>query len=195
MQLRKEKTMKGIGKLSLMSFRFNDQWTIEVGENGLDAYNEAPDGTLLFYTVKLGNYGNPIIYVEPDLAFWAPQEVIYVNFLGEIIDDTTVIFRDAAGDNVTTKTLRIGGIICRDGAEIVRRFSLSGEHLKKLQEKPHLSVDMNHDGSCQIGEETWYLAAIVIKDKNRFYGGLDGFFTREKPDAVTIFELENLPVV
>ncbi len=150
------------------------QWTVVTKEGndgkgqGVHIYNLGPAGKRLFEVAMLKNhYGDvqPFIVADPDLAFDAPDNLLYF---------------DAKGD-VVKPDQPISGIICQDGP----RGSLTSLNERG---KP---VTCNADGSIQVGEEKWWIASLFSKDKNRIVG-YDAFCVRKQPQKVTIRELGDL---
>ena len=144
------------------------QWTVYVVEEGnYNIYNLDPNNRKkrFFEVVMTKPHGQPVIVAEPDLAFDAPVNLLYLN---------------AKGDAVKPDQ-KIAGIICQNGP----RFSLSNALAKGVL------IKVNEDGSIQVGEEKWWLASLFSKDKNRIIG-YDAFCVREQPQKVTIRELGDL---
>lgn len=141
-------------------------WTVEIDEKGeYTIINLGPNGERRFYMVSPGKHGEPIITPDPDLAFEVPANLTYTNVKGETI----------------VPAEKISGIICKDS----HRFSLTNAKSKGIE------VKVNDDGSIQIGEETWYLATLFSKDKNRIRN-YDAYLVREKPARVKVLELGDL---
>ncbi|MBI2037785.1 MAG: hypothetical protein HYT15_02540 [Candidatus Magasanikbacteria bacterium] len=145
----------------------NKQWTIKVDETTGDynVTNLGPNGERQFYMVSPGQYGQPIITAEPDLAFDAPSNLTYVNAKGETV----------------TPSEKIAGIICQDGP----RFSLTNAKNKGI------TVVVSDDGSIQIGNEVWHLVTLFSKDKNRVVN-YDAYLVRQQPAQVRVLELGDL---
>jgi len=143
------------------------QWTVEIDETTGEycIVNLGSTGERQYYMVSPGKYGEPIITPEPELAFAVPSNLTYVNSNGDAV----------------TPTEKISGIICRDGP----RFSLTNARSKGIE------VTANDDGSIQIGTESWWLATLYSKDKNRVRN-YDAFLVREKPAQVRVLELGDL---
>jgi hypothetical protein len=127
--------------------------------------NLGPNGEKRFYMISPGKYGEPIITPEPDLAFEVPATLTYINAKGEVV----------------VPQEKISGIICKDGP----RFSLTNAKKKGVK------VQVNDDGSIQIDTETWWLATLFSKDKNRVRN-YDAYLVREKPAQVKMLELGDL---
>lgn len=145
----------------------NKQWTVEIDETTGEykIVNLGPDGERQYYMVSPGKYGEPIITPEPDLAFALPANLTYVNAKGEAV----------------VPAEKISGIICKDS----HRFSLTNAKSKGIE------VKANDDGSIQIGTETWHVATLFSKDKNRVRN-YDAYLVREKPVQVKVLELGDL---
>ena len=154
------------------------QWRFEVAPDG--AYriiNPGADGEQRFFTVVSGQYGEPIVVPEPELAFALPPHCRYVNAQG------ADVFPDQ----------KISGLICRgaDG-QVTLRVSLTNAKAKGLV------WSMSEDGVLTVEGRSFVLYALVVKDRNRFRN-YDAFF-RElpqsvKPDgapSVRVLELEDL---
>ena len=151
----------------------NKQWTLSVDGKGPDSWSYVIDnfdtsGKRRFYRVVAGAYGQPLIDVEPDLAFEAPLVLDYVD------KDGTSLARSVVG--------KIGGIICQNGL----RTSLT----KAMDQG--VVIQVNDDGSIQVGGEIWWIATILDKDKNRFLGGKDAYLVRTRPAQVRVLELADL---
>ena len=147
------------------------QWQIQVGDAG--AYrlvNPAADGTLQYYQAKSGKYGEPILEAEPDLAVAAPSQCRYIKRSGE----------------ETTPTEKIAGLICKDeNGVVVLRLSLTNAKNKSI------SWSLADDGTLEVDGKTFYLHALVQKDKNRVKN-YDAFFSAEPDHTVEVLELEDL---
>lgn len=142
------------------------QWTLKAGDDNYQIVN-ADGGVEKFYKVVMGPYGNPMIIIEPTLAFSVPEGLTYVNSKAEEVIPAE----------------KIGGIICQetDGAAKFR-FSLSNPNA------PAFSIT---DDGIEIDGEKWYLAVLFSKDKNRTFN-YDAFFVRQKPTQVKLLELADL---
>lgn len=140
------------------------QWTAKMGEESYSIANLGETGNKRFYEVVNGPYGNPIIIVEPDLAFPCPEALTYINAKGE----------------QTSPTEKIGGIVCQetDGTP-VHRFSLSNPKAPQFE--------VTSDGII-IDGVNWYLFCLFSKDKNRIIN-YDAFYVLTKPEAVKMLEL------
>lgn len=149
------------------------QWEIYVGE-GEDApyviVNQGPNGTLMFYAIVSGQYGQPLIVQEPSLGVPAPKGVSIL---------------DAKGQPVSS-TQNLVGFICRDyDGEIVYRLSLTNAHNKGI--RWHVS-----DGGVVIlDEKPFWLHSLVAPDRNRMEG-LVAFCGPQKRESVALLELEDL---
>lgn len=117
-----------------------------------------------YYRIVMGKY-SPVIEVEPDRAFDAPQALKYVNNAGEEV---------AAAE-------KVAGIICKEGP----RFSLTNAENKGI------AVEVNEDGSINIDGESWWISTLFQKDKNRIFG-YDAYCVKEKREVVKILELGDL---
>ncbi len=143
------------------------QWTANMGEEHYAVANLGDNGMEKFYKVVDGPYGNPIIIVEPTLAFPVPEALIYVNAKGDVV----------------VPNEKIGGIICQEqDGTATHRFSLSNPKAPKFE--------TTSDGIL-IDGVSWYLACLFSKDKNRIIN-YDAFYTREKPAQVKVLELSDL---
>lgn len=146
--------------------KFFLQWVVEFFENSYRIYNPDPEsGVKKFYEIQMGQYGQPIIVAEPELAFDPPASLIYVDFAG----------------NETKPTEKISGIICSDG----KRFSLTNAEAKGIKIEPQ------NDGSVMIAGEIWWINVLFSKDRNRIVN-YDAFLIQEKPAKVKILELFDL---
>lgn len=144
----------------------NMQWVVKVdGAGDYSMFNPGPGGDRQFYMVIPGQYGQPIIIAEPDLAFSAPANLTYVNVKGECVEPAE----------------KIAGIICQDGP----RLSLT------RAKNTGVLVKVNDDGSIQVGDEVWWIATLFSKDKNRIIG-YDAFLVRKKPSQVKMRELGDI---
>ncbi len=146
------------------------QWSILVADNGdYTIVNLAPDGTRQFYCIINGQYGEPLLIPEPDLAFAVPAGVHYVN---------------AKGDPMIPRE-KISGIICKAAGRVVHRFSLSNA------KRQGINIACN-DGKMVINGTEYHLYALVIKDAKRVKN-YDAFFTADgAPTTVKVLELEDL---
>ncbi len=152
-------------------FQFG-QWTVVLRPDGYEIFNLAPDGSWRrYYRIYNGQYGEPLIEVDPDLAFAVP----IVEGIG---------FVDAKGQP-TTPNQRIGGIICQPPGP---RFSLTNA---KNQQDVVIGPHPNGSGSILVGGEEWWLATLFLKDSRRFKG-YDAFLVRERRDVVRVIELGDL---
>jgi hypothetical protein len=125
------------------------------------------------YRVVTGRDGEPLFDVEPRRAIPVPSCFRYQN---------------KAGYDIPYTTLKIGGIIAKEGGLVRVRGSLTGLGKKGI------SVHVCGDGAFLLGEDEcpWYLQTIFIKDKDLFRGGLDAFFGRNPVGIVKVLELEDL---
>jgi hypothetical protein len=146
----------------------NNKWTLQANAEDYTFFNNnGPDGTLGFYQIKMGKYGNPILIVEPYLAFEAPAGLTYV---------------DSKGEPYVLKE-KIGGIICQEESDkTAYRFSLSNPAAPKFEK--------TEDG-ISIDGVRWYLKTLFTKDINRIIN-YDAFYSRVKPAQVKWLELANL---
>ncbi len=150
----------------MQQFKFG-QWVLEVNEDKYELYNPDPEtGKKRFYRAVPGEFGQPLLESEPDLAFAVPEELTYVNNKGEPVKPNQ----------------KIAGIICKDDRP---RFSLTNAKSKGVV------VNANEDGSIQVGEEKWWLATLFLKDKNRIFN-YDAYCVREMPSKVRVLELGDL---
>lgn len=147
-----------------MGIRFR-QWTLMVENDEYEIVNLDSNRKQQYYKVVSGEYGQPIIVAEPDLAFAVPTELRYVNKYGGTVAPTE----------------KIAGIICKDGP----RFSLTNAKNKGVV------IKANDDGSIQVGDEVWWISTLFSKDKNRIVG-YDAFLIRERPNVVMVRELGDL---
>lgn len=146
------------------------QWTLEADENGYRIYNEDEDGVKRYYLVKDGPYKNPIIEAEPDLGLDLPENGIYVDANEERLSEIP--------------SEKITGIICKNGSEIIHRFSLSST----------TRPEFTYDGDTQIitiDGEQWHLATLFSKDKNRIEG-FDAYYKKSPQSAIKVIELADL---
>lgn len=141
------------------------QWRIRFLDGEYEFANIGPGGVRQFYMVVPGQYGQPIIVAEPDLAFDAPGMLDYI---------------DAEG-KVKRPDEKIAGIICKDG---LRASITSAGH-------QGIKITVNDDGSIQVGDEAWWIATLFSKDKNRIVG-YDAYLVRDRPESVRILELGDL---
>jgi len=149
------------------------QWTLEATNDQYSITNKGSDGKKQFYEVTPGPYGNPIITVEPDLAFPVPSNLTY---------------KDAEGKEVKP-TEKIGGLIFKDeNGKVIHRFSLSSKDKPKYE-----SVEGSENAEIKIGDKIWYLNQLFSKDKNRIIG-YDAYYSEKKPDSVRIIELQDIPI-
>lgn len=150
----------------------NGDWFVEVyKDNGYyEIFNVGPDDALRFYMVRAGQYGNPIIIAEPDLAFDVPSTLHCFNSKNEkVVPDQ-----------------KIAGIICKDGP----RLSLTNAKKQGIVVMAH----PDGDGSLQIGEEKWWIRTLLLKDKNRIFN-YDAFCIRDgepRNGATMLLELGDL---
>ena len=139
---------------------------VKLFEDKYNIFNLDPEtGKKRFYEIISGQYGQPLIVAEPDLAFIPP---VFLNYV------------DSAGDK-TKPTEKIAGIICSDG----KRFSLSGAKMKGIK------IESQEDGSIKIDNEVWWIKTLFSKDKNRIIN-YDAFLVKEKPEKVKVLELADL---
>jgi hypothetical protein len=145
----------------------NKQWIVDVsGTTGDYAIvNLGPNGERQYYMVSPGQYGQPVITAEPDLALDVPIGIEYVNAKGEAV---------MPGE-------KIAGIICQGGA----RYSLTNARNKGVK------VKVNDDGSIQVGDEKWWIATLFSKDKQRIIN-YDAYLVRQQPAQVKVLELGDL---
>jgi hypothetical protein len=142
------------------------QWTLTTDSEEYRIENLDPSGgPRRFYMIKMGAFGQPVIVAEPDRAFEAPTNLVYV---------------DAKG-NAATPSERIAGVICQDGP----RLSLSNAAKQSIEVHP------NEDGSVTVGSDVWWIATLFQKDKNRIIG-YDAYLRRDRPETVRILELGDL---
>lgn len=142
------------------------QWTLSVGAEAYSIENRDPSGgPRRFYMIKMGAFGQPVIVAEPDRAFEAPTNLVYVSATGE----------------ATAPSERIAGVICKEGP----RLSLSNAA------KQGIDVHLNEDGSVTVGNDVWWIATLFQKDKNRIIG-YDAYLRRDRPETVRIIELGDL---
>lgn len=147
------------------------QWSLKVADNGdYTIVNLAPNGTRQFYCIISGQYGEPLLVPEPDLALSPPQGVTYVNAKGDVIQPDQ----------------QISGIICKSGGVVIHRFSLTNA------KRQGIILAVNNDGSLAMNGISYYLYALVLKDAKRVRN-YDAFFTSdESPRTVKVLELEDL---
>jgi len=150
------------------------QWEIQRDEadpNGrYRIINRGPDGSLRFYMVRSGDYGQPLIVAEPSLGVACPTGVVYTH--------------PTAG-KVDRPCAKITGVIFKLADGTVGRFSLSNAALQGS------GWTLAEDGSLRMDGHILHLAAIFQKDGKRFEG-LDAFFLPERPAAVKFLELMDL---
>ncbi len=153
-----------MNKFSVFKFK---QWTVTANQadEKYNICNIDSDGKKQFYEIVSGEYGQPIIVAEPELAFVPPQTLMYVD----------------AKFEQTRPDQRIAGIICQFGP----RFSLTNAKSKGVV------IKVNADGSIQVGEEKWWIATLFLKDKNRIRN-YDAFCVRAKPNYIRILELGDI---
>ncbi len=150
------------------------QWQFQVREDSCDyrIVNLGSDGSRQFYQAFSGQYGEPLLEPEPDLAVEPPFGCIYKNATEEIV----------------IPDQKISGIICRDeSGAVVLRVSLTNARNKNIP----WSLDQN--GALTVDEKIFYLYALVQKDKNRIRN-YDAFFASSPPSDgnVVVYELEDL---
>ena len=147
-----------------------NQWIVSLSPKDYRVTNpRLKDGVAQFYEMHSGKYDNPVYTIEPDLAFPVPDDVNYINAQGTEVQPNE----------------KIGGIICQnsDGSAAIRT-SLSN------QKAPEFT---STNEGLQIGDETWYLYALVSKDKNRAFN-YDAFYRQEKPNQVKVLELADFKI-
>lgn len=160
------KTVTGnLGQWQIVLIFKNPQFT-DLESYRLSNPNEAT-GKDRYYAIEPGKYGEPRIKPEPDLAFNWSDKLSYV---------------DQEGNETQPKpTLRISGIICKDGP----RFSLTNAFNQGIAVQPQ------DDGSIMIGDDLWWPSTLFLKDANRI-DGYDAFCIRQKPDTTRVLELGDL---
>lgn len=151
------------------------QWQVQVTDDpSKDDYrivNLATDGTRQYYQALCGKYGEPLLEPEPDLAVAVPKNCVYQNKEGD------QLFPDQ----------RISGLICRNAiGEVSLRVSLTNARNKNI------SWSLNDEGVLTVDGESYYLYALVQKDKNRILN-YDAFFGAAPVNgSVEVLELEDL---
>lgn len=140
------------------------QWRFSLAEDSFRITNPGEDGKSRFFSVEMGQY-SPFIIAEPELAFYPPEALTYV---------------DAAGNPVEPDE-KIAGIICGK----VHRFSLTSAKMKGIE------YSVNKDGSLTIDGKVWWITGLFSKYKNLIVN-YDAFCSPEKPDRVMILELADL---
>ncbi|NCN45271.1 MAG: hypothetical protein COU63_04800 [Candidatus Pacebacteria bacterium CG10_big_fil_rev_8_21_14_0_10_36_11] len=159
-----------------------NQWTVRVWKDRYEIVNLDEDGeTRSFYLLKSGKYGQPLIEAEPDRAFEAPKEVIYVNAKGEKVDPPKE---------------KISGIICQEeDGSVAHRFSLSNKKAPKFKPtEDGIEIEVAQGEGENTTIERWYLTVLFDKDGNRIQNH-DGYYGRVKPSVVKILELQDLNFV
>ncbi len=147
------------------------QWVIEIDGSNYRIINPGTGGVLQYYSVENGQYGQPLIRPEPDLAVAAPSAVSYV---------------DRDGRSVTPDE-KISGFICRDaGGVIVYRVSLTNAKNRGIM------WGLTDDGKLTVDGHDFWLYALVRKDRNRIFN-YDAYFRAAQPtDPVKLIELEDV---
>lgn len=130
----------------------NWTWRAEVqnGEIKAEIFN-LQGGQKKFYEIKMGQYGQPVVIQEPDLAFESPEGV---------------------GDGKQ----KIAGIITDDGqrfslSNFMQKNNLSANDIKNLWNKEEMSFVINL--------KKYYLQFLYEPDKNRIVNYV-GFFCKYK---------------
>lgn len=159
------------------------QWTYSINQEGIFGVNTAEDGTRLFYSLKLGKYGHPVLMQEPDLSIPVPATVVAVNSKGEPA-------------SVEGGMRIVGLIVYDDDGSVLARCSLSGWYNKDI--KHGQAFQVNDDGSMTFSKtgdpaldgKTFQLAGLCAPDKNRMEGHV-AFLKLTKSGPTRIFELED----
>jgi hypothetical protein len=160
-----------------------NQWFVTANPREYSIENPSlNEGFPQYYGVEAGPYKNPIIEMEPHLAFPVPAELNYVNAKGEKIEPR----------------YKIGGVIIdtdEDLGDLRSRTSLTPlyegeEENEDGEKKPKLKAIPNSEG-IEYGGRQWYLAGLIEKDKNRFIN-YDAIYRAEKADQVKVVELEEI---
>ncbi|MBT4153548.1 MAG: hypothetical protein HOE53_02770 [Candidatus Magasanikbacteria bacterium] len=112
-------------------------------------FNPGKDGQNLFYQLKNGAYGAPIIDAEPTLRLVCPEGVTYYNGQGESAMPAEAI----------------AGFICVKDGKVVHRAGLT--HWIVFQKK-EFTVD--ESGNFVVDGEVWALSHLLQKDQNRIIG-------------------------
>jgi len=139
---------------------------------GFELVNLSPTGRRQYYTVKDGQYGQPLINVEPDLAMPVPANLSYKNQAGEDLEPS--------------KLEKLGGFIVADVAgAVLHRYSLTNALNKGV------TFGFREDGAFLVNGEVYWLRTLFSKDKMRI-SGYDGYFSPVKPEFVRVLELADL---
>lgn len=134
--------------------------------------NLSPTGQEQFYKVEDGQFGQPLINVEPDLAMPVPANLSYKNAAGELLEPS--------------KLEKLGGFIVADSAGVViHRYSLTNAQNKGV------TYGFREDGAFLVNGEVYWLRTLFSKDKMRITG-YDGYFSPVKPEFVRVLELADL---
>jgi hypothetical protein len=150
------------------------QWTYQIHEDYVIAFNEQEDGSHAFYELRTGPYGNPVFLDEPHCRIQVSDNVDYVNIEHEPVQMDEPAF--------------IAGIICKnDDNKVVARFSLSNPDTENWKFQGESILLESPTG------EFWHLDSLIQKDKNRFIGnGYVGVYTPTKPNYIRVMELEDI---
>lgn len=163
------------------------QWTLELTSDSpelaalgnvplvvtsFELVNLGPTGQKQFYSVGAGQYGQPIINVEPDLAMPVPANLTYRNAAGEPLEHS--------------KLEKLGGFIVADTAgAVIHRYSLTNARNKGV------TYGFREDGAFMVNGQAFWTRTLFDKDKMRIVG-YDGYFSPVKPEFVRVLELADL---
>lgn len=137
---------------------------------GYKLTNPGPDGKRRFYMAENGQYGQPLLLIEPDLAMDVPTGMTYVSSRGDEVKPTE----------------KIGGFIVNElDGSVSYRYSLSNAKDKKV------SFGFEPDGSFLVDGKVYWLNTLFSKDKNRCIN-YDGFFSPTKTMRVSMVEMADL---
>ncbi|MGL5830986.1 MAG: hypothetical protein ACRCZE_02435 [Candidatus Altimarinota bacterium] len=129
-----------------------------------------------FYQMQSGQYGEPLMRPEPTYGLDLPNNLVFRRKKKGLDWDNGEVFYPLE---------KLTGVLCNE-VEPPLRASLT----RLVDEKK--PYGFNPDGSFQVDGKIMHLRTIFNKDKKRFVGSVDGFFSLTKPDYVRYVELEEL---
>jgi hypothetical protein len=151
------------------------QWQVQTNENGdYRIINPAEDGTRQYYQAESGQYGEPLLHPEPDLAVPCP---------------TACLYKDAHGGEVSPEQNISGLIVKSEDGTVLHRVSLTNAVNKGL------AWELDNTGTLTFDGTQYHLQALVVKDAKRIKN-YDAYFGTGEVGAVEVLELEDsIPVV
>lgn len=132
--------------------------------------NPEPDGSLRFYMVHSGDFGQPLIVAEPSLGIPCPTGVVYTH---------------PATGKVARPHQKITGMIFKLARGFSGRFSFSNAALQGA------GWTLAEDGYLRMDDHILPLAAVFQRDGKRIEG-LDALCLPTKPSSVKVLELMDL---